>query len=485
MLLTAAWFAHSERLADNQASNRVVIIPQPKLVRTGAGELKIADSAKWSLTSSSRDERLWETVKHLIRSENGNFRSGSNSTVVQIGAVPRSDLPVRDQLPEWASNPEGYQLVTSSNGITIISSTSQGAFYGLQTLAQLLDRTSTGWTCPIVKIQDWPSMRFRGAHWFPSASDFPMHMKLIGNVLAPLKLNNSVIQCEAARWDKHPEIVGSNSISKADLGRLVQACRAAYIEPIPLVNTPGHAEWLFRNGNNLDLAEDPDAAYAYCVRNPRSYEFVEDVFSECIQIFRPMYFHLGHDEVTMRGRFPNPNCPRCNDATVAGLIGEHAARLKNWFEKQDIRTMIWGDMLLGPGEAADATHAKTVEDARERRSKIPKGTTIVDWHYAEKADARSLKIFQQGGFNVIAATFWSPNNIYNFSQAALEARAEGLLQTTWMGYFPDERAMRNELRQFVGFVLAAEYAWSGKKDAPAQLGYDAGKVFKALYDRNR
>jgi hypothetical protein len=86
VLLTAAWFAHSERSAGNQASNSVVIIPQPKLVRTGAGKLKIGNSAKWSLTSNSLDERLWEAAKQVIHSENGDFRSGSDWTVIQIGA---------------------------------------------------------------------------------------------------------------------------------------------------------------------------------------------------------------------------------------------------------------------------------------------------------------------------------------------------------------------------------------------------------------
>jgi hypothetical protein len=300
-------------------------------------------------------------------------------------------------------------------------------------------------------------------------------------VFGALKFNRSVIQCEAARWDKHPEITARNAISKPDLRKLVEACRQCYLEPIPLLNVPGHAEWIFRHGSNLDFAEDPQTPYAYCVNNPNSFEFIQDVLSECLPIFESKVCHIGHDEVTMRGRFPNPECPLCKDATTTALVVKHANHLSEWLSQQGIESMIWGDMLLGPGEAKDATHAKTVEDARQRRAGLNKKTIIVDWHYAAAADARSIEILRGEGFRVVAASFYAPENIFHLSQAALGAGAEGFLQTTWMGYFPDERAMRSELQQFTAFVLAAEYAWSGRKESPSQLGYDPKEVFRKLY----
>ncbi len=342
----------------------------------------------------------------------------------------------------------------------------------------------TNTSCPALEIEDWPAMRFRGVHWFPSASGVPMHQKLIPNVFGALKFNRSVIQCEAARWDKHPEITDRNAISKADLRKLVETCRECYLEPIPLVNVPGHAEWIFRNGSNLDFAEDPQTPYAYCVNNPKSFEFIQDVLNECLPIFESKFCHIGHDEVTMRGRFPNPECPRCKDATTTALVVKHANRLSEWLSRRGIEGMIWGDMLLGPGEAKDATHAKTLADARQRRAEIDKRTIIVDWHYAASADARSLEILRQDGFRVVAASWYTPQNIFHLSQAALAGGAEGLLQTTWMGYFPDERAMKDQLQQFTAFVLAAEYAWSGRNESPSQLGYDPKEVFRKAYARS-
>jgi hypothetical protein len=176
---------------------------------------------------------------------------------------------------------------------------------------------------------------------------------------------------------------------------------------------------------------------------------------------------------------------RCNGATTTALVVEHANRLNDWLRGQGVEAMIWGDMLLGPGEAADAAHAKTLAEAEARRAAISTNIIVVDWHYVASADARSLAILQKAGFRVVAASWYTPENIRHLAQAALATGAEGLLQTTWMGYFPDARAMKSQLQQFTAFVLAAEYAWSGRNDAPTQLGYDPKEVFLTAYGRDR
>lgn len=442
--------------------------------------------ASWKLRGATRDERLWRGAESVFAGKPGAFEQTTQPWIaLELGSNSQTNFPTGATQPRWAADPEGYRLAVETNGLVILAGTAQGAFYGLQTLAQLWQQSSNECSCPALAIEDWPAMRFRGVHWFPSASGVPMQQKLIPNVFGALKLNRSVIQCEAARWDKHPEIAAPNSISKPDLRKLVETCRANYLEPIPLINVPGHAEWIFRNGSNLDIAEDPQTPYAYCVNNEKSYEFIQDVLNECLPIFQSKFCHIGHDEVTMRGRFPNPECPRCKGSTTTALVVKHANRLSEWLGRQGVESMIWGDMLLGPGEARDAANAKTLADARQRRAEIDKKTIIIDWHYAESADARSLEILRKAGFRVVAASWYTPENIHHLSQAALATGSEGLLQTTWMGYFPDERAMASQLKQFSAFVLAAEYAWSGRNESPSQLGYDPKEVFRKAYAHSR
>jgi len=475
--------AHCTALAAaDQLTPALLVIPQPKSLHPGAGVFVWPPDSRWRLRAPVRDERLWEAAGGLLESKRGHLASHQQSWMsLQIGKGNAADFPIGTNAPAWAVNPEGYHLSVTTNGIVILASTAQGAFYGLQTLGQLMESDGRNFTCPVVEIADWPSLRFRGVHWFPSASGAPMDRRLIERVFSTFKFNACVVQCEAARWNSHPEIAMTNSISKADLRQLVELCRRRFIEPIPLINVPGHADWMFRHGQNLELVEDPKTPYACCVNNPKTIQFIEDVMTECIDVFHPKIFHIGHDEITLRGRFPNPDSPFYHGETPTRLMTESANRLADWLAARGIATMMWGDMLLAPGEAADATSAKTPGEAKERRAELSKKITIADWHYIWNADARSLKALQSDGFHTIAATWREPVNIFRFSQAAIATGSDGLLQTTWDGYFPDEREIKRSLDQFAAYVIAADYAWSGRADPPAKLGYEAGEIFLKAY----
>ncbi len=458
------------------------VIPQPKSLVPGTGAFVWSRNSPWILQAPAPDARLWQAVTEIFGSPNGTFITNAASDYqLQLGIAGRTTFPTGPHTPAWATNAEGYFLSVQTNHLLIQSATAQGAFYGLQTLAQLRSTVDDHFHCPAVAVADWPSLTFRGVHWFPSASGVAMDQRLIERVFSAFKFNHCVIQCEAARWDSHPEIAMRNSISKPALRQLVVACRQRFLEPMPLVNLPGHAEWMFRHGQNTNLLEDPQMPYACCVRNPQTVAFLASVLTECLEVFHPQTFHLGFDEITLRGRFPNPDCPFCHDATATTLMTETANHWAGWLAARGVGTVIWGDMLLGPGEAADATSAKTPLEAAGRRTGLAKSITIADWHYVWDADRRSLDTLHHAGFHTLATTWSEPVNIYRFSQAALASGSGGLLQSTWAGFFPDERELTREVNQFAAYILAADYAWSGRAEPPAQLGYAAQAVFLQAY----
>ncbi|MGL5919624.1 MAG: glycoside hydrolase family 20 zincin-like fold domain-containing protein, partial [Bacteroidales bacterium] len=65
---------------------------------------------------------------------------------------------------------EGYLLKSDKDGVTIEARTPQGAFYGVQTLLQLLPAEieskklvkNMDWTRPFVEVKDEPAFRYRG-----------------------------------------------------------------------------------------------------------------------------------------------------------------------------------------------------------------------------------------------------------------------------------------------------------------------------------
>jgi hexosaminidase len=474
--------------AQSPRERPVLIVPTPKTAHLGNGEgFLLTDQARWTIRAPGDDPRLADALLSLLgeyrlEPKGERHRTPEGSVEIFLGndhSQPGPEVPPG----EWRSQPEGYRLVSNVEGIRIYAPTSQGAFYGLQTLAQLLRPMDDGVLAHAAVVEDWPSMQFRGAHWFPSASGVPFHEKLIERIMARYKMNHVVIQCEAALWESHPAIAAANSIRKPDLQRLVDLARANFIQPIPLVNVPGHGEWMFRNGQNRHFVEDPDTPYAYCVNHPDSFAFIQDIMNEAIAIFRPDFFHLGHDEVTMTGRFPHPDCPRCQGETATTLVLKHMERLNAWLGERDIGMMIWGDMMLDKSEIPDtAAFAPDLEQAQLRRANMPDGVIVTDWHYYEGETYPSLDYFHDAGHATIASTWHVPQNIHHFSQAALKAGSLGLLQTTWAGYFPDEKVLEDALYQFTAFILAAEYSWSGRSEPPSLLPFESGTEFtRAFY----
>lgn len=480
------------RVSNAQSSRErpLQIIPRPQNVQVSqSAPFQLKNNTRVSIVVPRGEARLTRTVQKLLRDEwhlttiAPRVREHTSAWArIEIGQPSLRSSADRDKALWWR-HAEGYFLRATRAGIEITAPSPQGAFYGLQTLAQLLGADKKGALCRAVTIEDWPSLSFRGAHWFPSASGVGFHKKMIERILARHKFNACVIQCEAARWDTNPKMAAPNSISKSDLRELVQLCRDNFIEPIPLINVPGHAEWMFRNNQNLDLAEDPQTPYAYAVNNPKSLVFAQQILSEAIEIFQPKYFHLGHDEVTMRGRFPNPANPFYRaDKSAGDLVLENLHRLHGWLKERGVQTMIWGDMLLAKGEGVDAAHAPSVEEARRRRALVPRDVIITDWHYGTNEKYPSLDLFKSAGLQTTAATWHTPLNIHFFARAAKNSGARGLLQTTWAGYFPDQSTLKGETRQFAAFILASDYAWSNRDEVPAALPYDAISEWPRAFD---
>ncbi|MEO6906590.1 MAG: glycoside hydrolase family 20 zincin-like fold domain-containing protein, partial [Abditibacteriaceae bacterium] len=399
------------------------IVPKPKEITLNAAKnFALDDATKWSVTAPAGETRLTAAVGRLMSDEwniklptpNVTESTSDGWCGIRLGDDKPIAFSSEMTNSDWAKHDDSYRLIVDNTGIQIVSPTARGAFYGVQTLAQMLRSDSSTVNAPFAEIEDWPTLQFRGAHWFPSKSGVPFDKKLI-HIMARYKFNYAVIQCGFTRWDSHPEIAVTPSISKKDLQDLVNLCRANFIEPIPLLDGPGHAVWMFTNNQHHDLAEDPKTPYAYAVNNLKSMDFVHDIMSEIIDVFHPKIFHIGGDEVTMRGRFPNPdNSLNPQGETVSDLLSKNLIEQHDWLAKRGIKTMIWGDMFLSKKEGAYAANAHTIEEAQTRRAAIPKDVIVANWQYTDKVDYPSQDLFQKEGLKTIAAPWYSPLNVRNF-----------------------------------------------------------------------
>lgn len=367
--------------------------------------------------------------------------------------------------------PEGYSVEVGSHGVRLRASDSAGFLHAIRTLRQLVRVSADGGLrARVCRIVDWPTLRFRGVHLFTGGRGPDLHLRLLRNVIGALKFNHLVLEAEYVRWDGFPEIHHPQyGMSKDDVRRILEVCRAEQIDVTPLINTLGHCQWMFETGHHLELCEDPEARWAYCVTNDKTYDFIFRIFDEALALFKPRFLHIGHDEFTDRGRVPFRESSK--PFSVDELFMRDTLRLHAWLQQRGVRVMMWGDMLLAPGEAPDASNAKSVEEAAKLRSRLPDDVLITDWHYAGVSADRftNLRLWREAGHDVVAAAWNRPDNIFHFARAAAEAGTLGLLQTTWAGYSLDEESFKREQAQYAAYVLAGEAAWNAERAAALDL----------------
>lgn len=496
-LKTAATEANDGPSRSDKAVSSPILIPRPKFV-TFNKETKpfalMADTAVVVSDKPAQNElfaaallrreaarRFHVSMPQISRSELLKSRV-KNLILLAVGPTPdslRKFYPATlTSLPAIPQKPEGYLLRVAPGLVVVNGYDARGVFWGAQTLLQLFGSGgSDAASAPAVSIRDWPSLSLRAVHLFHGHDALPFHEKLIERIFSRYKLNAVFIEAEQVRWDHDPSVAPEWAGNRAQLKEEIDFARQRGVTVYPLLQSYGHLAWMLNNSRNRELAEDPATPYALDYSNPKAVAYMDGFNREADALFNAPGFHIGLDEVGLRGRFPFRSKPKSSPQ-----IYVHAAtHWNNFFRKRGKPVFMWADQALSAveenpdfGTAASAADAKAVRDA------LPKDIILMDWQYGERTDFPSLRRLKEAGFkNVVAATWYRPKNIQNFARAASEVGAMGAIQTTWAGYNSEESILDSKDRQqFTAMVLAAEYFWNGGEGPlPDKLPYDPNKVF--------
>jgi hexosaminidase len=354
-------------------------------------------------------------------------------------------IGLENQIPsklEPVSQAEGYTLESSPSGITIIGSDEHGAFYGLQSLRQLLGET------PVVRgvnVRDYPAHTWRMAMIYLD-DDTELNNRLIP-ILAHYKFNKVLVMSNYIQWDSAPNLHVTGSASKEQARQLVRLARQYLLEPIPLLETLGHSGWLFSNEQNKDLLQDPNVPnpWVYDPLNPRTYRTLFPILDELIDIFQPAYIHIGHDEV--RNVHPFPSSPAGLRLGFAQLFLQDVQTLHNYLQNKNIRTLLWQDELLSA-------------EVKPLLGRFPKDLIVTSWNYYPAADYQELTVLQDAGLEVIGSSWKDLDNILAYAVDAKEKQALGMLQVRWTGYFGNASVLHGQYDQIYQSVTAAHYFWN-------------------------
>lgn len=470
---------------------RRAIVPTPKEFKAIDSRLRLSPETRVYVGSSpgeKEEKALWFLLHEL------NSRGGLVPVVVRE-KVAEKDIPAgsialgqawRFPIPKDAcaaaglslpDHGQGYALQVDSKGAWVASATGEGLFNGVTTLVQLLGVEGDSTFLHGAAIRDWPALNVRGIHCLSTHDRADELARCVRDLMGRFKINTFLWEVEYIEWDSHPEIRSKEfGMSKADARKVIAAARENGIELIPQVSSLGHMEWVFKSGHHLDLAEDPERPYAYAVSNPDSYALIYDIFQEALDLFQPRILHLGHDEVTMRGRYPWKSKDL---GDMADLFVLDMKRHVDWLNERGVGAMIWGDMALAPDESVGARNAKTKEAAKRIRDGMSKDVIIADWQYDPAPPERqiSLGVWKKDGFKTIGCGWDNPLNIANLAKACVDQDALGYLQTTWAGFNFAIEGNEKSWPQYWSWILAAQYAWTGENTPPDELPFDVRSLF--------
>ncbi|MEW6047039.1 MAG: glycoside hydrolase family 20 zincin-like fold domain-containing protein [Bacillota bacterium] len=376
---------------------------------------------------------------------------GGAGPEILIGTVQDEELAGRvRQAGIRLDGAEAYALHVGPQGAWVAGAGARGAYWGVQTLLQLVAKGPDGPVLRFADIVDWPAFAVRAAMIYLDAYSEGVNDRLIP-ILARHKFNQVLVMANYVQWDSTRQIWHPQGAGKDEARRVAGLIRRYGMEPVPLIELLGHAQWMFYGGANRDLLQDPGCPepFAYDPLNPRTYEVVLPVLDEAIEVFRPRYVHIGHDEVRNRCTFPATEEGR--RAGFNTLFYNDVMRLYEHLRSRGVGTMMWQDVAFS-------------EVTRDIVGRLPKDIVITDWHYWPADDFPSVREIRAAGFPVIGATWYRPGNAESFARSALRDGAIGMLQTRWTGYFGNPSVADGQTEQAVAYIRAAASFWN--PDAP-------------------
>lgn len=426
--------------------------------------------------------------------------------------APDSDRPtLRLLLSDRAADasPEGYTLRVSPREICLEAGTETGLYYALQSLAQLARPAGAeAWTVPCVDIEDRPRFAYRGfmmdvSRHFRSKEFVKKQM----DALARYKLNRLHLHLtDGAGWrlqiDRYPRLTElaawrtdstwkvwwnrpdgrryceagtpgayGGFYTKDDIRELLAYAADRHITLIPEIEMPAHSEEVLAAYPALSCSGQPYRNAEFCIGNEQTFEFLENVLTEVIELFPSEYIHIGGDEANKE---PWRHCPKCQQRMrEEGLkdvdeLQSYAIRRIGRFLQQHGRKLLGWDEIMQGGLAPDATVMswRGVKGGRQAVSQghraimTPSSHFYLDYYQ----DAPATQPEAIGGYN-------SLERVYSFEPVAPDMTTDeaallyGVQANLWAEYIPTDAYY--EYMMYPRLLALAEVGWSD----PARKDY--------------
>ena len=414
--------ANNYETVDNSESD-YNIIPQPQELIISNGRILVKASTKISIDESLENEG--DYLAEMLGLATGYNIETSNSGEIELN------------IDTEIENEEGYKLKVTSSKISIAARTAKGIFYGIQSLRQLMpasielkDGSVSELTIPSVEIIDNPRYIYRGMHLDVARHFFPVSfIKKYIDILAMHKMNTfhwHLTEDQGWRIEikKYPKLTEIGSVRKETLighggsssdnrtfdgeeyggfytqeevKEVVAYAASNHITVIPEIELPGHASAavaaypeLGNTGEQIEVVTRWGVFYDIFAPKEETFEFLEDVLTEVMELFPSKYIHIGGDEAPKNqweeSEFAQEVIKR------EGLKDEHElqsyfiGRIEKFLNSKGRDIIGWDEILEG-GLAPNATvmswrgEEGGIEAAKQRHNVIMTPSTYLYFDY--------------------------------------------------------------------------------------------------------
>lgn len=379
------------------SSSKYTIIPQVNSIEERTGKFFIVDKHV-NIILSTDNSAVYFTAEQIALKLQRLLKSDVNIQTQQTTNSRVSKKLILLQL-EYNTDlgKEGYTIDVDKNQI-IIKGTPQGIFYGAQTLFQLFplesDITKKSFSIPNLVITDKPRFEWRGfmldvGRYFQPVSvvkryidfltmhkinTFHWHLNDDQGWRIEIKKYPKLTQVGAWRKDSQLELSGKQMAfsphggfyTQEEIKEVVEYASKRFISVIPEIEMPGHSYAVLASYPELSCTGGPFEVSTvwkvhediYCAGNEKTFEFLENVLSEIVELFPAPYIHIGGDEVP-KSRWEA--CPKCQKRIQDENLNNEAelqtyliSRIENFLATKNRKIIGWDEITEG-GLSPNAT----------------------------------------------------------------------------------------------------------------------------------
>ncbi len=318
------------------------IIPAPVSVQKLNGSF-ILDASVVIVNDQSQHQAIADFLRSYLEEQ-----KGLKIPIVKSPTAGKKNIHLSSEATSGIPN-EGYRLDISDKKV-LLTGNDAGMFYAVQSLIQVIgDQKSVKISLPQVKIYDYPRFAYRGNHLDVARHYFPLDfIKKYIDLMASYKMNtfhwhltdDQGWRLEIKKYPKLTSVGGfrngtiignypgtggtDNEVyggfyTQDEAKEIVRYATSKYITVVPEIEMPGHASAAIAAYPQLSVFPDRDTPIGknapwsgsrvgkhvqqtwgvfddVFMPSEYTFNFLQNVLDEVIEIFPSKYIHIGGDE---------------------------------------------------------------------------------------------------------------------------------------------------------------------------------------------